>query len=85
VESLRGVDSVEQVIGVAAAIWCESSVTSPELERLLLPRRPGAAEKGWSHETVTDWAEYSARLAQQSPAWRNRTWTWLKSTEVDWK
>jgi hexosaminidase len=85
VENLCGIESVEQVIGVEAAIWCESVITSEDLELMLLPRLPGAAEKGWSHATVTDWTEYSARLGQQSPAWRNRTWTWLKSTEVDWK
>jgi hexosaminidase len=84
VESLRGVESVDQVIGVEAAIWCESIVTTEDLELMLLPRLPGAAEKGWSHETVTDWPTYAERLGRQSRAWRNRTWTWLKSTEVDW-
>jgi hexosaminidase len=84
VESLRGVESVDQVIGVEAAIWCESIVTTEDLELMLLPRLPGAAEKGWSHETVTDWPMYAERLGRQSRAWRNRTWTWLKSTEVDW-
>jgi hexosaminidase len=52
---------------------------------MLLPRLPGAAEKGWSHETVTDWPTYAERLGRQSRAWRNRAWTWLKSTEVNWK
>ncbi|WP_329002335.1 beta-N-acetylhexosaminidase [Kribbella sp. NBC_00709] len=85
VDSLPGVDSADQVAGVEAAIWCESITTPEELELMLLPRLPGAAEKAWSHQTPTDWPTYAARLAQQSPAWRTRTWTWLKSTEVDWK
>ena len=74
----------EQIAGVEAAIWCETITNSDDLELLLLPRIPGLAEKAWSHRTTTSWPEYAARLAQHSPAWRNRTWTWLQSTEVDW-
>jgi hexosaminidase len=84
VESLPGIDSADQVAGVEAAIWCESITTSEDLELMLLPRLPGAAEKGWSHETVTDWPTYAERLGRQSPTWRNRTWTWLQSTNVNW-
>jgi hexosaminidase len=72
-----------QIAGVEAAIWCETITNSDDLELLLLPRIPGLAEKAWSHQT-TNWPEYAARLAQQSPTWRNRTWTWLQSTEVNW-
>jgi hexosaminidase len=84
VESLPGIDTADQVAGIEAAIWCESIVTAEDLELMLLPRLPGAAEKAWSHQTPTDWPTYATRLAQQSPTWRNRTWTWLKSTEVNW-
>ncbi|TCC17507.1 hypothetical protein E0H58_37740 [Kribbella speibonae] len=84
VDSLPGIESADQIAGVEAAIWCET-ITGPEdLELLLLPRLPGAAEKAWSHHTDTNWPEYATRLAQQSPAWRNRSWTWLQSVEVDW-
>jgi hexosaminidase len=85
VDSLPGIDSADQVAGVEAAIWCESIVTAQDLELMLLPRLPGAAEKAWSHQSATDWPEYSTRLGPQGRAWRNRTWTWLQSTEVDWK
>jgi hexosaminidase len=84
VEDTPGVTSTDQLAGVEAAIWCETVTSSEDLELLLLPRLAGVAEKAWSHRTPTDWPEYAARLAQQSPAWRNRTWTWLKSTEVPW-
>ncbi|HEY4569139.1 MAG TPA: family 20 glycosylhydrolase [Kribbella sp.] len=84
VDSLPGVESAAQLAGVEAAIWCETITSAQDLELMLLPRLPGAAEKAWSHQTPTDWPAYAARLAQQSPAWRNRAWTWLKSTEIDW-
>lgn len=74
----------DQIAGVEAAIWCETITSSDDLELLLLPRIPGLAEKAWSHQTSTNWPEYAARLAQQSPIWRRRTWTWLQSTEVPW-
>ncbi|MGZ0151811.1 beta-N-acetylhexosaminidase [Kribbella sp. WER1] len=74
----------ERIAGVEAAIWCETVTSSDDLELLLLPRIPGLAEKAWSHRTAVDWPDYAARLGRQSPAWRNRSWTWLQSTEVDW-
>ena len=85
VEDTPGVTSTDQLAGIEAAIWCETITGPDDLELMLLPRLPGAAEKGWSQQTPTDWPTYAARLAEQSPAWRTRGWTWLKSTEVDWK
>ncbi|HEY3559263.1 MAG TPA: family 20 glycosylhydrolase [Kribbella sp.] len=82
---LPGIESVDQIAGIEAAIWCETVTSSEDLELLLLPRIPGLAEKAWSHQTATSWSEYAARLAQQSPAWRARSWTWLQSTEVNWR
>ncbi|MEU8225595.1 family 20 glycosylhydrolase [Kribbella sp. NPDC048915] len=84
VENTPGVTSVDQLAGVEAAIWCETITNAEDLEFLLLPRIPGAAEKSWSQGTP-DWPEYAARLGKQSASWRARSWTWLKSTEVDWK
>jgi hexosaminidase len=84
VDTLPGIDSTDQIAGVEAAIWCETITSSEDLELLLLPRIPGLAEKAWSHQTATNWPEYALRLGQQSPTWRNRRWTWLRSTEVPW-
>jgi hexosaminidase len=84
VDSVSGIESTDQIAGVEAAIWCETITNSEDLELMLLPRLPGLAEKSWSHQTRTDWPAYAARLARQSPAWRNRSWTWHQSTEVDW-
>ncbi|MFD7156183.1 beta-N-acetylhexosaminidase [Kribbella sp. NPDC059898] len=75
----------DRIAGVEAAIWCETITNADDLELLLLPRLPGLAEKAWSHRTTTSWPEYATRLAEQSPAWRTRAWTWLQSTEVNWR
>ncbi|MER7249528.1 family 20 glycosylhydrolase [Kribbella sp. NPDC000426] len=83
VDSLPGVDSADRLAGVEAAIWCESIVTPDDLELMLLPRLPGAAEKAWARPG-TEWTDYASRLGAQSTSWRNRNWTWLQSTEVDW-
>jgi hexosaminidase len=84
VENTPGVQSEEQLAGVEAAIWCETIATTDELEFMLLPRLPGAAEKAWTRGPATEWADYATRLARQSPTWRRRSWTWFQSTEVDW-
>jgi hexosaminidase len=84
VENTPGVESADQLAGVEAAIWCETIVTSDDLELMLLPRLAGAAEKAWSHQTTTDWPDYAARLGRQSTAWRRRNWNFLESVEVDW-
>jgi hexosaminidase len=82
-DGTSGVDTDAQIAGVEAAIWCETITSQDELEFLLLPRLPGAAEKGWSH-LPTDWPTYASRLGSQSTTWRHRTWTWFQSVEIKW-
>ncbi len=77
------VTSDTQIAGVEAAIWCETITSQEDLEFMLLPRLPGAAEKAWS-ANPTDWPDYATRLSHQSPTWRSREWTWFKSVEIDW-
>ncbi|MFG1628454.1 beta-N-acetylhexosaminidase [Kribbella sp. NPDC049227] len=84
VENTPGVESDAQIAGVEAAIWCETIATAEELELMLLPRLPGAAEKSWTRQTPTDWSDYSTRLAHQSATWHRRTWTFLRSDQIPW-
>jgi hexosaminidase len=81
--NIPGVQSEAQIAGVEAAIWCETIPTEADLQFMLLPRLPGAAEKGWSR-TPTDWADYATRLSRQSAGWDRRGWTWFRSAAVDW-
>lgn len=79
-----GVDSDAQIAGVEAAIWCETITTQEDLEFMLLPRLPGAAEKAWSPRPATNWPDYATRLSPQSTSWRRRDWTWFHSVEINW-
>ncbi|MFC9694168.1 family 20 glycosylhydrolase [Kribbella sp. NPDC056951] len=84
VDNTPGVTSDDQLAGIEAAVWCETVTSRDDLEFLLLPRLPGAAERAWSHTTPTDWPTYAAHLAAQSPTWNHRGWTYFKSSEIDW-
>lgn len=79
-----GVTSDDQLAGVEAAIWCETIATRDELEFLLLPRLPGAAEKAWARPGITDWSTYAPRLAAQAELWNARGWNWFAADSVAW-
>jgi len=74
---------LDHVVGVEAAVWCETVETMEDLEFLLLPRLPGVAERAWSPSGST-WPEYRVRLGAQSRTWRRDGWTWCSSSLVDW-
>ncbi|MEV8403808.1 beta-N-acetylhexosaminidase [Streptomyces niveus] len=74
----------DEIVGVEAAIWCETLADDSALELMLLPRLAALAEKGWAQRRPTEWDAYAARLGRQSAAWRRRDWNWFRSVEVDW-
>src|SRR5699024_7747788 len=74
---------IDNVVGVEAAIWCETIVTAADLHMLLLPRLAGVAEKAWTAESGTDWEEYRTRLAAQASLWREAGWAFFESSLVD--
>jgi len=75
----------ENIAGVEAAIWCETIEKFPELQFMIMPRLSGVAEKGWSPAKPTDWTDYRARLATQSPLWQQFGWNFFRSSLVDWE
>jgi hexosaminidase len=79
-----GCRSEEQLIGVEAAVWCETVEDRDDLEFLLLPRLAGAGERAWSASS-TDWADYANRLAAGPRTWNSRGWMWFRSAEIDWR
>ncbi|MFF1635275.1 beta-N-acetylhexosaminidase [Leifsonia sp. NPDC058248] len=85
VDVTPGVDDEERLVGVEAAVWCETVRDRDDLEFLLLPRLPGAAETAWAERGATDWDDYAGRLADQSAVWHSRGWTWFQSSEIDWR
>jgi len=72
-----GVTHADQLAGVEAAVWCETVANRDDLEALLLPRLPGAAERAWA-SAPTVWDDYVARLAAQTPIWDRRGWAWFR-------
>lgn len=76
----------DRIVGVEAAIWCESVTGLDDLFFLLLPRLPGIAEQGWSPapsgEAPDRWARYAPRIAAQAEAWRRCGWKFFRSSVV---
>ena len=71
------------VIGVEAAIWCETIASYDELMFMLLPRLAGVAERAWS-TAASDWDDFADRLGAQSSIWSRRGWNYFTSSLVDW-
>jgi hexosaminidase len=72
-----GVADELRLAGVEAAVWCETVADRDDLEALLLPRLPGAAERAWS-AAPTEWDAYADRLGAQTSAWDRRGWAWFR-------
>ncbi|GAA2010740.1 family 20 glycosylhydrolase [Microbacterium ulmi] len=83
VADVAHIESDDQVAGVEAAVWCETVTSRSDLELLLLPRLPGAAERAWSARP-TEWDEYRHRLAAQATLWEHRGWEWYQADSVAW-
>ncbi|MET0782527.1 MAG: family 20 glycosylhydrolase, partial [Microbacterium sp.] len=84
VQETPGANSEDQLIGVEAAVWCETVIDRDDLEFLLLPRLAGAGERAWS-ASPTEWADYSRRVSAAPRTWNNRGWFWFRSSEADWQ
>jgi hexosaminidase len=72
------------LLGVEAALWCESIQGIDDLALLLLPRLPGTAEAGWAHGTSA-WPQYRSRLAEHGRLWTMAGWDWFRANSVDWQ
>ncbi|MEV8358303.1 family 20 glycosylhydrolase [Microbacterium sp. NPDC076895] len=71
------------IAGIEAALWCETVRDRDDLEFLLLPRLPGAAERAWA-SAGHEWDAYRLSLASQSHVWRAREWNWFRAAGIDW-
>ncbi len=84
VATAMGAVPPERLVGVEAALWCESVRSAEDLELLLLPRLAGVAELGWNPSAPASWADHRARLAALAPLWDRAGWTWWRADSVDW-
>ena len=77
--------STDDLVGVEAAIWCETIGSFQDLQFLMLPRLTGVAEKAWCPQEKAQWESYRQRLASQSRVWRNLKWNFFQSEMIDWE
>ena len=52
----------KHVIGLQGNAWTEHMRTDVRLERMIFPRLVAVAERGWSPQTTTDWADFNRRM-----------------------
>ena len=74
----------DRLVGVEAALWCETVECAEDLELLLLPRIAGVAELGWNAFAPAPWSEHRRRLAALAPTWDRAGWSWFRAATVDW-
>lgn len=74
----------ERLVGVEAALWCESVRSAEDLELLLLPRLAGVAELAWNASAPSPWADHRQRLAALATLWDRAGWSWWRAASVDW-
>jgi hexosaminidase len=60
----------QDVLGVEAPLWSETTETTSELDFLAFPRLLGHAEIAWSPRSGRAWAEYRRRLGAHGPRLR---------------
>jgi hexosaminidase len=76
--------SREQILGVEAPLWSETTVTMDDVEYMAFPRLPGVAEVGWTPAESRNWDEYKIRLANQSKRWKALDINFYRSPRVPW-
>ncbi|MGB3329329.1 MAG: family 20 glycosylhydrolase [Thermomicrobiales bacterium] len=77
--------SPQRMVGIEAAIWCETIASFDDLLFMLLPRLPGLMEKGWSPAATgpdAGWNAYAPRLAAQAGIWETLQLPYFRSSVV---
>ncbi|WP_055490130.1 beta-N-acetylhexosaminidase [Streptomyces sp. TP-A0356] len=72
------------IAGVEAPLWSETIATGADIDYMVFPRLPGAAELGWSPASTHDWDAYRERLAAQGPRWDALGIGYYRSPQVPW-
>jgi hexosaminidase len=74
----------EQIVGVEAPLWSETTATMDDVEYMAFPRLPGVAEVGWTPRKSREWNEYKIRLGHQSRRWKALDINFYRSSRVPW-
>ena len=73
------------ILGVEAALWTETIVTTADIEMMLFPRLLGVAEIGWTPAAARSWEEYRGRLAAHGARLEAMGVSYYRSLEVGWE
>jgi hexosaminidase len=72
------------IIGVEAAVWTETIVTTEDLFTMLLPRLAAVAEVAWSASELRGWDGFRERVAHLADGWDRDGFAWYASPQVHW-
>jgi hexosaminidase len=75
----------EDMLGVEACLWSETIRTIKDLEFMVFPRLPGAAEIGWTAKAQRNWEDYRMRLAAHSKRMDAMQINYYHSAQIPWE
>ena len=75
----------ENIIGIEAPLWTETTEDMDDLEYLAFPRLPGYAEIGWTPNSLRNWEEYKYRLAAHGKRFTAMNIDYYRSDRVPWE
>jgi hexosaminidase len=81
---LPGVNE-EDIIGVEACLWTETILNIKDLEYMVFPRLPGAAEIGWTTKMGRSWENYRQRLAAHGKRLDAMSINYYHSPQITWE
>ena len=81
---LEGVTE-KSILGIEAALWSETIVTTDDLDYMIFPRLPGYAEIGWSPAKKKNWEDYRLRLAAHGARFKAMGIKFYRSPQVEWE
>jgi len=81
---LLGVDEAD-ILGVEACLWSETILSIKDLEYMVFPRLPGAAEIGWTSRAGRSWPDYCQRLAAHGKRLDAMQVNYYHSLQVPWE
>jgi hexosaminidase len=74
----------EQIVGVEAPLWSETTVTMDDIEYLVFPRLLSIAEVGWTSVSARNWDDYKVRLSHHAKPWKAMGVDFYRSKQIEW-
>lgn len=64
------------ILGVQGQVFAETIRSADDIERMLLPKMLGLAERAWNIDSTYSDAQFNAIIASQIPLWQNANYAW---------